>query len=84
MQAIYNKMKEINIVAPKRTVPFSEEFWEITLNGKRVKLYVTDKYRYPEITKDAQDLMKLREYILNLVQEKEEYKKLPPSSGGYA
>lgn len=91
LQAIYNKMKEINIVAPKKTVPifkagertpFSEDFWEITLNGKQVTLYVTDKYI--KRTRDAQDLIELREYIFTLVQQKEEYKKLPPASGGYA
>jgi hypothetical protein len=90
ISAIYKKMKDINIMAPKKLVPdktncmqtpHGEDKWEIQLNGETKTLYWNGEYC--ETTNDAKQLIELRNYILNIVKSKEEYKKLPEANGAY-
>jgi hypothetical protein len=90
MSAIYEKMKDINIMAPKKLVPdktncmqtpHGEDKWEIRLNGETKTHYWNGEYC--ETTNDAEQLIELRNYILNMVKSMDEYKKLPEARGAY-
>ncbi|WP_168120182.1 hypothetical protein [Paenibacillus sp. HB172176] len=92
IQSIYEQMRAIPIsdkldmsVSLSRytcsQMPYSEEHWTIILNGK------TYNYDWSEehcaTTEDAKKLKALRQFIFNLVKEKEAYISLPESVGGY-
>lgn len=90
MQTIYLKMREIKIMEPKELVPkrpscmqipYREDKWEIRVKGETQKLYWSGEYC--ENTKDAKQLIDLRNTIVNIVKRKAEYKKLPEAKGGY-
>ncbi len=89
MESIYREMKDMNITETKNLVPktncakepFSEDNWEITINGEVITHAVSGKYC--ETTNDAKQLIELRNYVFSLVKNKEEYKKLPEAKGGY-
>jgi hypothetical protein len=89
-RSIYVKMREINIMGAKvlmpasvgcEAVPYSEDSWEINVNGETKIFAWTDKHC--EITDDAKQMLELRNFIQHIVADKEEYKKLPESEGGY-
>ncbi|OBZ13157.1 MULTISPECIES: hypothetical protein [Bacillales] len=89
-RSIYAKMREINIMGAKElmpasvgceVVPYSEDSWEINVNGETKIFTWTDKHC--EITNDAKQMLELRSFIQQIVEAKEEYKKLPESEGGY-
>jgi hypothetical protein len=90
LKQVYEKMKEINIAEPKKLepkrkscqqIPYGEDKWNIQFNGDTISLYLSEEYCNP--TKDAKQLIELRDYIYGIVSKKEEYKKLPESQGGY-
>ncbi|MDI7741088.1 hypothetical protein QMK38_03660 [Lysinibacillus fusiformis] len=89
MAIIYGKMKEINIVEPKDLIPptnctqkpYSEDEWEITLNGETFHLLISEQFC--ETTEDAKDLIELRNYVFSFVKSKEEYQNLPDANGYY-
>ncbi|MEK4485418.1 hypothetical protein MHH81_07395 [Psychrobacillus sp. FSL H8-0484] len=89
MDKIYQKMKEINITGKKNTnpqtnclrIPFSEDEWEITINGGVITHTVSEQYCSE--TSDDKQLIELRNYVFSLVKNKDEYKKLPEAEGGY-
>lgn len=89
LDAIYQKMKEINIVEEKKLIPntacsqepYSIDQWEITINGESYTHLVSGEYC--ELTNDAEQLIQLRNFVFNIVKQKEEYKKLPEAVGGY-
>jgi hypothetical protein len=90
MRSIYEKMREINIMGKKELVPakisceatpYSVDSWEIHVNGETNQFSWSDQYCDP--TSDAKQLLELRNFIQQIVAEKEEYKKLPESEGGY-
>lgn len=91
MEEIYEKMREFNVLEPKKLIPlvkrgektpYSEDFWSIRLNGQTIDFYWTD--RYIGTTRDGEELSQLREFIFEIVKNKEEYKKLPEAEGGYS
>lgn len=90
MRSIYIKMREINIMGEKELgaanqtcerVPYSEDIWEVNINGETKTLTWTD--RYCAQTSDMEQLLELRDFVEQIVKTKEEYKKLPESEGGY-
>ncbi|WP_138752326.1 hypothetical protein [Paenibacillus sinopodophylli] len=90
LRIIYNKMKEINIMDEKelepakqscQRSPYNEDIWEININGETKTLIWTDKYCAG--TTDTQQLLELRQFVQQMVEGKEEYKKMPESEGGY-
>jgi len=93
MEDIYEKMKEINIAETKEfepepvngTVctkePYEEDEWEIILNGEMITQSLSGKYCEP--TKDAIQLIELRNFVFNIIKSKDEYKALPDSQGAY-
>lgn len=90
MQSIYEKMREINIMdmkglAPNELncsqVPYNEDTWEISVDGKSNTLTWSDKHC--DISKDAKELLELRLFVQHIVEEKDTYKQLPKAKGGY-
>ncbi|NIK78103.1 hypothetical protein FHS15_003241 [Paenibacillus castaneae] len=90
LKSIYEKMREINIMGTKvlapstsncGVIPYNEDSWEIRLNGETKSFTWSEKHC--ELTNDAKQLLELRTYIQHLVEDKEEYKKLPEAEGGY-
>lgn len=89
MAMIYEKMKEINIVESKNLIPqtvcmqnpYSEDEWEITLDGETFHHFISEQYC--ETTDDAKELIELRNYVFSIVKGKEEYQKLPDANGYY-
>lgn len=87
---IYQKMREINIMEPKELIPeetncvqtpYGEDKWKVKLNGETQTLYRTGKYC--ETTDHAKQLIEIRNFILDIVKSKDEYKKLPEAKGAY-
>ncbi|WP_042475674.1 hypothetical protein [Bacillus ndiopicus] len=89
MTFIYNEMKESDVGATKKLIPksncgmepYSEDIWHITINGQTIDYELTD--RYCKLTKDAEELLALREKIFSIVRSKPEYQDLPEPRGGY-
>lgn len=93
MNTIYEKMKQINIVEDKLLksapingivcgkTPFVEDEWTVTINGETITQYFSDKHC--ELTDDANQLLELRQFILDIVKSKKEYIDLPEPEGGY-
>lgn len=90
MEAIYNKMKDVNVAESKKLIPlykgmakmpFVEDRWYIRLNGKIISLTYSDKFGF---TKDATQLFEIRNFIMETVKKKEEFKKLPEEKGCFA
>lgn len=90
MEKIYQKMREINILEPKELIPentsciqmpYGEDKWKIKLNGETQTLYWNGKYC--ETTDYAKQLIGIRNFILDIVKSKDEYKKLPEAKGAY-
>jgi hypothetical protein len=90
IKRIYQKMKQVNVLEPKKLepkkkscmqTPYEEDKWKIKLNGETITFYLTEEYCNP--TKDAKQLFELRNYIFDIVLNKDEYKELPEPNGGY-
>lgn len=90
MRSIYEKMREINIMGTKNLkpaaigcerTPYGEDSWEVSINGESKTFTWTEKYC--ELTKDAKQLLELRQFIHQIVAGKEAYQKLPEAEGGY-
>lgn len=87
---IYNKMREINVMGTQDLIPslqnctktpFNEDEWRITVEGNLKIFSWTDKQC--QTTSDANQLLDLREYIMQIVEQKEAYRSLPVAEGGY-
>ncbi|PQP85837.1 hypothetical protein [Paenibacillus sp. AR247] len=89
MREIYGKMREINIIAPKKFAtsrncsksPSNEDEWTVTVDGKTESFSWTD--RNCELSDDAIALLELRNFIQSIVNTKEAYQALPAAEGGY-
>lgn len=90
MSLIYEKMRELNIVALKHLVaedtncirtPYGEDTWEIYLNGEIKKISWSSKYC--EIPNDIKKLIHLRDFVIEIVKNKNEYKMIPEANGAY-
>jgi len=89
LREIYDKMRAIDIMGPKKSTkdgrcfktPSNEDKWKITVNGETKTFSWTDKYC--AMTEDANQLLELRNFIKNMVESKEGYKALPEAEGGY-
>jgi hypothetical protein len=89
MASIYEKMKEIDVLGPKHfagdsrctRVPAGEDTWKIRMNGKERTIRVP--LQHCVTPKDAQQMIDLRNWVLNIVKEKDAYKTLPEAEGGY-
>ncbi|GAA0343737.1 hypothetical protein GCM10008967_37730 [Bacillus carboniphilus] len=90
LQDIYEKMKKVNVLEPKQLEPkkvrcmqdpHGNDHWKIKLNGETIIFHVSEVYCKP--TKDAKELMELRDYIFDIVSKKDQYKMLPEANGGY-
>lgn len=89
MTEIYQLMRDINIMnigqlIPKsdcRLEPHDTDIWRIQVNGEIQEFTWTNQYC--ELTKDAQELLDLRNQIYFIVKAKDEYKALPEATGGY-
>ena len=95
LDRIYQKMVEIDFFSyPDKfsvsilpgevigmVIPFSSYYFKVEHNSKTKELWWDD-----EITNEDEKAKKLRElikFIRDIVESKEEYKKLPPPRGGY-
>ncbi|TFE31580.1 hypothetical protein [Cohnella luojiensis] len=89
MTDIYNQMREIDILRDLKLVarsncyktPYSEDFWKVQLNAQAVMFDWSDEAC--EMTENAEKLKQLRQFILDIVKKKPEYKELPEAEGGY-
>lgn len=93
MKNIYEKMQEINIAETKKftpepingtvcmQAPYGEDEWKIMINGETITHLISGEYCEP--TKDAKQLIELRNYVFTIIKSKDEYKSLPESNGGY-
>ncbi|MFA9555962.1 hypothetical protein ACERII_01455 [Evansella sp. AB-rgal1] len=89
MNDIYKKMLELNIMSEELDLneenecesdPPSISVWEIEMNtNKKTINYGT----YCDYHQDVLNLMKLEDYIHEIVSNKEKYKSLPDSNGYY-
>lgn len=88
MNEIYSKMLEINIMGEldlsKENSCSSEpeiiSVWTIQMKGE------TKSFNYNsfcDVSNDIERLRKLENFITSLMEEKDAYKKLPPSNGAY-
>jgi hypothetical protein len=88
MKQIHHEMVKINVMGELdleedkecHVEPPSISVWEIQMDGKTKSFSYQSYCDYPE---DALKLLKLEEYIHNIVSTKEEYKELPESRGAY-
>jgi hypothetical protein len=88
MKQIHHEMVKINVMGELdleedkecNVEPPSISVWEIHMDGNTKSFSYQSYCDYPE---DALKLLKLEEYIHNIVSTKEEYKELPESRGGY-
>ncbi|WP_396126141.1 hypothetical protein [Anaerobacillus sp. CMMVII] len=88
MKAIYERMVSINIMGNLDlekekecgVTPESYSSWTIEMNGESKKIFYKDYCEYP---RDVLNLLRLEDYIHNLLTEKAEYKELPASNGYY-
>ncbi|MBD7971002.1 hypothetical protein [Paenibacillus gallinarum] len=89
LREIYDKMKTIDIMGPKKSskeegcfkTPSNEDKWKITVDGETKIFSWTDQNC--RMTEDANQLLELRIYIQQMAQESEAYKSLPEAEGGY-
>jgi hypothetical protein len=90
MLSIYEKMKTMNVLEPKdfnddmncRVTPYGEDIWKIRINGEEKTIQWSGKYCGK--TEDAKQFIDLRNFVLDIVKEKNEYKELAEPKGGYA
>lgn len=91
LNTIYQMMLDIDIFADKTLVPeidrcgktpFHTDNWNITAAGKTISLSWSDKSC--ELTEDAKELENIRNEIIQMVEQKPEFKELPEAHGAYA
>jgi hypothetical protein len=90
MKSIYEKMKAMNVLGPKdfiddmscRKKPFGKDTWNIRINDKEKTIQWSSEYC--KLTVDAKQFAELRNFVLDIVKQKDEYKKMPEPEGGYA
>jgi hypothetical protein len=88
MKQIYNEMMKINVMGELdldedkecHSEPPSLSIWNIQMGGRTKSFNYQSYCEYP---KDVLNLLKLEEYIHNIVSSKAEYKALPESRGFY-
>lgn len=88
MKQIYNEMMKINVMGELdldeenecHSEPPRVSIWDIQMDGKTKSFNYQSYCDYPE---DVLNLLKLEEYIHNIVSTKAEYKALPESRGSY-
>jgi len=90
---VYEKMKEIEVMQPKKfnpkpmtgesceQEPYEEDEWEIMIDGETIEHYISGKYCEP--TEDAKQFHALRNFVYNKIKNKDDYRELPEASGGY-
>jgi hypothetical protein len=95
MNSIYQKMVEIDFfnypdkfsvtvpsgVPETRVMPYSTYFFKVTYNGRTKELLWHEKVTNSE--EGADKLRELINLIRNIIESKEEYKKLPEPKSGY-
>ncbi|MBB5181149.1 hypothetical protein HNQ44_002614 [Planomicrobium koreense] len=93
MEDIYVRMREIKIAEPKDFTPepvngevctqepHEEDEWNIVINDETLPHSISGSFCEP--TDDAEQLIKLRNEVVNEIKRKEEYKSFPESRGGY-
>ncbi|MBB3113099.1 hypothetical protein FHS18_005202 [Paenibacillus phyllosphaerae] len=89
MLNIYEKMKIINVLGSKDFVddmscsrePSGDDVWKIRINGNEQTIQWSSEYC--ELSDDAKHFEDLRNFVLDIVKEKDEYKTLPEPKGGY-
>lgn len=95
MDSVYQKMVEIDfwkypdefsVSVPEgerkaEVTPYSTYFFQVTYAGKTKELLWHDKIMNPDAKADK--LKGLINLIINIIESKEEYKKLPAQHGGY-
>ncbi|MEC0127547.1 hypothetical protein [Paenibacillus pabuli] len=90
MRSIYKKMYEINVMGMQDVAltgsycskePYNEESWQMTVDGAIQSLMWSDQHC--DVTNEADQLLKLRKFIQQIVENKEAYKELPEAEGGY-
>ncbi|MHC0039386.1 hypothetical protein [Pseudoneobacillus sp. C159] len=89
MNLIYKRMREMNILAAKKLAPevdcmqepHEDDSWEIIIDGQTIHYSISGEYC--EQTKDAKQLIDLRNFIFEMVKNKDEYEVLPEARGGY-
>ncbi|WP_430786948.1 hypothetical protein VBD025_15160 [Virgibacillus flavescens] len=93
MSKVYEEMREVNIVELNNFTPESvngticiqdphgEDEWKITFNNETITHFLSLKYCEP--TNDARKLIQLRNYVLKIIKNKDEYQALPDSKGRY-
>lgn len=90
MKSIYDRMQEINILReldlkPRSTscsqTPYSEDYWKIRVDGQTKQFHWSEEHCSQG--KDAKAMEELRDFIFNIVKNKDEYKNLPEAVGGY-
>ncbi|KUP08746.1 hypothetical protein Q75_02335, partial [Bacillus coahuilensis p1.1.43] len=62
------------------TEPPSYSAWDIQMNGKTKSFNYSTFCEYPN---DVLELLKLEEFIHNIILDKNEYKELPEANGFY-
>lgn len=94
MEAIYKKMRKLNIIGNKKLSPspffqamgdqpIAIEYWEIRMDGRYFQLQ-NKEYSNNQTTKDARELLELRKWIFELAKQKDEFQKLPDAWEGFA
>jgi hypothetical protein len=93
MILIYEQMKQNRMTKEKKLIPepvdgsicmiepYEEDEWEIILDGETITQSISGEYCDP--TKDAKQLLALRDFVFSKIKSKEEYKNLPDAHGGY-
>lgn len=89
MQTIYRRMMDIDVFGEKKLIadtgcfrqPSSDDYWKIRIGGVEKTMHITTQYC--ELTDDAQAFMDLRNFVVEMVEGKEEYTALPEPNGAY-
>lgn len=89
MQAIYETMRQINILRELhfndsrdcQQTPYSTDLWQIRVNGKMTTFQWSEEHCVQ--TSDEQQLVDLRNQIAAIVQSTQTYQALPEAVGGY-
>lgn len=89
MRSIYEQMVKINVLGPKDLIsetgcslqPHGEDIWRIRIGSEEKTIQWSEEYC--ELTGDVKQLKDLRNFVLDIVKNKDEYKLLPEPEGAY-
>ncbi|WP_169091536.1 hypothetical protein [Paenibacillus sp. PL91] len=89
MLSIYEQMVKINVLGTKdlindsgcRVKPHGEDIWQIRIGSEEKTVQWSGEYC--EVTGDIKQLKDLRNFVLEIVKNKGEYKKLHEPEGAY-